>query len=1098
MLGNGYKERLAKAQTNIGSLLQNLPKQQSATGAAVSNPPNGGDQNEPSLGSAFFQSKVMTATGTNPISSNTPSLPPVPAPVPESNFSSRRQQQQPRTSRLPNAAFSLNRLFDGFPELNSPESNSPLLHEPGFGLPLPLPLGNISRSPSRWDAHDGSHTPISNSPRIEEQVFVPLPTTAATKTGTENLWGDVRLSTYVGSGRAVTIASTAMVGAVVVIQRAVRRFLVQKQARMDQFSLTNTTATTATKATSNDAATALTHRSNIWSIPPSSSFSSHRQSSPSLAPVVIKSAASNVDMETFQLTCLRQSTEISQLKELVTKMLLESEEDRRKLKQRDREIEELMKQQHKLTQSASLASGFDASTMNATASRFSQLTVGVGKVTAAGAPLLATSSTAPSFNTFGMAGMGMDDTSAGATETAGSIAASSALGVLADDLYESNLSYASAVGGPAAAIHPLSMPSRSNSITSLQQPSSTTSHQPNLSLKINASQSFYQQQYQGFMDMVNSPSSSDFGSQEVSTPTGYGGGRGLSQHGYGSQTSFPMLNHRSSGSFSSSRGGGVGGSAFDSPAVEQPGAYPWNVPAAGLSHSQSWADDMNAGYGYDAQTGGQYQHGAMGHSAGFDPQYINQQYAHSNQQQQPTQSTQQHQPHYRNNYRRHSDKPVHLDYQMCVDRILQATDQQASIHLQQKLKTSPPDQKLQIIDAILTTSSAYPLMSNRFGNFLIQRCFEFGSPSQISLLAQAMRGNILTLACDPFGCHVVQKALDNVEEDCKARIVTEMFRRIRETIVHRYACHVWQKVFEIRWVDAPPAVMTYVNSAVVGRWAGVAVDETGSLVVQNIFENCAEHDKRPVLNEILQSVTTIAKGQWGNWVIQHILEHGSPADRATVTQKILEDAVNLSLDQYASKVVEKTLRMAAVHSTSTAPAAATTSTTAESSKESTMTPTTPTPTSGPPTITLNNTTTIPLTQEEVMGQYIHIVSTNVNQDRPRIPLIDIAADQYGNYIIQYILTNAGQAHREMCAGLIKRHMVSLRGSKYGQKVAFMVERWRGSQFSNGGSNAGGALGQSGSSGEGSRYGSKSGSGANGMEGNGSGSGGSGGGRRNRW
>lgn len=265
-------------------------------------------------------------------------------------------------------------------------------------------------------------------------------------------------------------------------------------------------------------------------------------------------------------------------------MLLESEEDRRKLKQRDMKIEELMKQQHKLTQSASLATGFDASTRNTTASRFSQLTVGVGKVAASGAPLLATSSTAPSFNTFGM-----DDASSGVAEMVETVA-----GVLADDLYESNLSYASTVGGPAAAIHPLSMPSRSNSITSLQQSSSTTSHQPSLSLKIHASQSFYQQQYQGLMDMVDSPSSSDFGSQEVSTPTGYGGGRDLSQHGYGSQTSFPMLNHRSSGSFSSSRGGGVGGGAFDSPAVEQPGAYPWNVLAAGLSHSQSWADDVNA------------------------------------------------------------------------------------------------------------------------------------------------------------------------------------------------------------------------------------------------------------------------------------------------------------------------------------------------------------------------------------------------------------------------------------------------------------------------------------------------------------------------
>ncbi|KAF8948092.1 hypothetical protein BGZ47_006500 [Haplosporangium gracile] len=1105
MLGNGYKERLANAQTNIGYLLQNISKQQqqSAEGNAVVNLQNGGDQNEPTFGAAFFQSKLMTVTNTNnPIlfsNTNAPSLPPVPVPVLESNSSSRRQQQhshqqQQRTSRLPNVAFSLSRLFDGFPELNSPEPNSPLLQEPSFSLPLPLPLGNISQSSSRWEAHDGSHTPTSNS-RMEEQ---------ATKTGTGNTHlprlGDVRLLAYVGSGSTAT-ASAAMVDAVVVVQRAVRRFLVQKRARMDQPN--NTTNATTMKAyltsTSKDAPSAaatLTRGPNIWNIAHSSS--TRRQSSPALT-VTVKSAANTVDADALQQTCLRQSTEISQLKELVTKMLLESEEDRRKLRQRDREIEELMKQQLKLTQPASLTSGFNATTKNATASssKFGHLTINVGK--AAPAPLLATSSTVPSFNTFSMAGM--DDSSSAATETAESTATGSALGALADNLYEPNVPYASNVSGPATAIHPLSMPSRSNSITSLQQQSSASSHQPNLSIKINASQSFYQQQYQGLMDMVDSPSSSDFG-QEVSTPTGYGGsGRGLSQHGYGSQISFPMTNHRSPGSFSSaSRGGDVGGGVFDSPAVEQPGAYPWNVPAAGLSHSQSWADDMNAGYGYDGQAAGQYQHGTIGHSPGFDPQYINQQYTHSNQQQQQaTQSAQQQQQGpatYRNNYRRHSERPVYLDYQMCVNRILQATDQQASIHLQQKLKTSPPDQKLQIIDAILTTSSAYPLMSNRFGNFLIQRCFEFGSPSQIDALAQAMRGNILTLACDPFGCHVVQKALDNVEEDCKARIVTEMFRRIRETIVHRYACHVWQKIFEIRWTDAPPAVMTYVNSAIVGRWAGVAVDETGSLVVQNIFENCAEHDKRPVLNEILQSVTSIAKGQWGNWVIQHILEHGSPADRATVTQKILEDAVSLSLDQYASKVVEKTLRMAATLFNSTASITAASAASTANSATATTTPVTPTPT-GPPTIAINGTI-ISLTQEEVIGQYIHIVSTNsLSQDRPRIPLIDIAADQYGNYIIQYILTNAVQKHRETCAGLIKRHMVSLRGSKYGQKVAFMVERWRVSPFSNsGGGNAGGALGQGGpNGGSGSGYGSKSGSGTNGMECNG---GGSGGGRRNRW
>ncbi|KAF9957761.1 hypothetical protein BGZ72_001427 [Mortierella alpina] len=816
--------------------------------------------------------------------------------------------------------------------------------------------------------------------------------------------------------RAYSGMGSSTLTAVITIQRAVRRFLTQKHARPTNNSYLEISTTTVN--------TAECHQNSDTLV---GSFSSKDD---------ISRTHVNLDLESLQQTCILQASEIKQLKELVTKMMLEAAEDRRRLEQRDREFEDLMKQQKSNALSAATSSS---------SSRF-----GHPKNFRQGNGSLATSTTVPSFNSFGYTGMASssgDDSFHSSTDNASPALAERAIGsamsITTEDLNEPALSYASATNS-GAVLHALSIPSRSNSSTAIQPQSS----HPGLNLKINTNiaqsshngqQSFYHQQCQGLIDMVDSPSSSDFGTQDmVTTPSSYGSGRGLagSRHGYSSQTSFPHLNHRNSGSFSSSS------RAFDSPSQEQQSPYPWNVQA-GLSHSQSWADDMSTGYGYDVngRASGQFHHSGMGQPIGYDPQFINQQYAHIGQLQQQQSPQHQGMTSYRNSYRRHGDKPVHLDYQMCVDRILQATDQQASIHLQQKLKTSPPEQKVQIIDAIL--GQAYPLMSNRFGNFLIQRCFEFGSPQQIDALAQAMRGNILTLACDPFGCHVVQKALDNVEEDCKARIVTEMFRRIRETIVHRYACHVWQKVFEIRWTDAPPAVMTYVNNAVAGRWASVAVDETGSLVVQNVFENCAEHDKRPVLNEILQSVTTIAKGQWGNWVIQHILEHGAPADRAIVTQKILEDAVSLSLDQYASKVVEKTLRMASMASSSaiTAPVSKSAD---ESDSKSSSSDNSGTGASAPAVIVHGKT--IHLTQEDVMGQYIQIVCDGV-PDRPRIPLIDIAADQYGNYIIQYILTNAGPHHRETCAALIKRHMVSLRGSKYGQKVAFMVERWRGSPYS---------------------------------------------------
>ncbi|KAK3949355.1 armadillo-type protein [Pseudoneurospora amorphoporcata] len=335
------------------------------------------------------------------------------------------------------------------------------------------------------------------------------------------------------------------------------------------------------------------------------------------------------------------------------------------------------------------------------------------------------------------------------------------------------------------------------------------------------------------------------------------------------------------------------------------------------------------------------------------------------------------------NYRRLLDRNVTCDWKYIVDKIVCNNDQQASIFLQQKLKVGTPEQKYDIVEAIV--AQAYPLMVNRFGNFLVQRCFEHGTPEQVIKIAEAIRGNTLNLSMDPFGCHVVQKAFDSVPEDYKAIMVHELLRRIPETVIHRYACHVWQKLFELRWTESPPQIMKYVNDALHGMWHEVALGETGSLVVQNIFENCLEEDKRPCIEEVLANIDIVAHGQFGNWCIQHICEHGAPADRSRAIDHVIRYAAKYSMDQFASKVVEKCLKIG-----------------------------------GP----------------EFLGRYLDRVCEG-RHDRPRIPLIDIASDQYGNYLIQYILTHANPQHREIVAAHIRKHMVSLRGSKFGSRVGML-------------------------------------------------------------
>eukprot|EP00842_Homolaphlyctis_polyrhiza_P001404 jgi/Hompol1/2264/HPOL_005917-RA len=246
---------------------------------------------------------------------------------------------------------------------------------------------------------------------------------------------------------------------------------------------------------------------------------------------------------------------------------------------------------------------------------------------------------------------------------------------------------------------------------------------------------------------------------------------------------------------------------------------------------------------------------------------------------------------------------------MIVDRIVKTNDQPSSIYLQQRLKSDSPEIKACVFDVVLQHVVA--LMKNRFGNFLVQCCLEHGTQQQIRILGGCIRGHVVSLSCDRFGCHVMQKAIDRIDEDIKISLIFELFASIPETFTHRFACHVWQRIFETRWrSEPPPAIMGYVHAAVAGYWISVANDENGSLVVQCIFENCSEADRAPIVAEIFEHTAEIAKGQWGNWVIQHILEHGSASQRSHILEVITQNMYALSIDQFASKVVEKCIKMA--------------------------------------------------------------------------------------------------------------------------------------------------------------------------------------------
>lgn len=83
--------------------------------------------------------------------------------------------------------------------------------------------------------------------------------------------------------------------------------------------------------------------------------------------------------------------------------------------------------------------------------------------------------------------------------------------------------------------------------------------------------------------------------------------------------------------------------------------------------------------------------------------------------------------------------------------------------IQQKLERATPAEKAMVFNEILT--AAYSLMTDVFGNYVIQKFFEFGTQEQKQTLAQRVRGHVLPLALQMYGCRVIQKALESIPSE---------------------------------------------------------------------------------------------------------------------------------------------------------------------------------------------------------------------------------------------------------------------------------------------------------------------------------------------
>lgn len=309
-------------------------------------------------------------------------------------------------------------------------------------------------------------------------------------------------------------------------------------------------------------------------------------------------------------------------------------------------------------------------------------------------------------------------------------------------------------------------------------------------------------------------------------------------------------------------------------------------------------------------------------------------------------------------------------------------DQHGSRFIQQKLERATPAERQMVFGEIL--QAAYQLMTDVFGNYVIQKFFEFGSSEQKHALATRIRGHVLPLALQMYGCRVIQKALESISSEQQSDIVRELDGHVLKCVKDQNGNHVVQKCIEC----VQPQALQFIIDAFQGQVFVLSTHPYGCRVIQRILEHCTQEQTLPILEELHQHSEQLGQDQYGNYVIQHVLEHGRPEDKSKIVAEVRGKVLVLSQHKFASNVVEKCV----IHSSRAERA---------------------------------------LLIDEVCCQ----------KDGPHSALYSMMKDQYANYVVQRMIDMAEPAQRKIIMHKIRPHIATLRKYTYGKHILAKLEKY---------------------------------------------------------
>lgn len=201
------------------------------------------------------------------------------------------------------------------------------------------------------------------------------------------------------------------------------------------------------------------------------------------------------------------------------------------------------------------------------------------------------------------------------------------------------------------------------------------------------------------------------------------------------------------------------------------------------------------------------------------------------------------------------------------------------------------------------------LMTDPFGNYLIQKLAENVSPDQRLILVKNAAPEFVRIALDPHGTRALQKLIECISTPEEIQHVIESLAPHIVTLSRDLnGNHVVQKCLQ----KLSPDHNLFIFDTTSAHCTDIATHRHGCCVLQRCLDHGNDDQRKQLSLKVAENATRLASDPFGNYVVQYVLSRGDAESIEIILDHIRSNIIALSLHKFGSNVIEKSLRIDAL------------------------------------------------------------------------------------------------------------------------------------------------------------------------------------------